>query len=204
MLHYFSLVVAAAFRPTLDIAQTLLFIGILCVALLEHFGLRRSFAEMLSAGLSGRKVSLALVISIVGTRLLFAPYWVWQDERDAHLAAEEKIEALTNRELIKGQLLIFYEEGERLTNEGPGSREPEEYKKYQMETKQWADRVSQWMDENMARGASAKFKDYWPWLAKGYPGYAGASSQEVWDRNYVSFLCDNLDEMIKQNAWDKR
>jgi hypothetical protein len=41
------------------------------------------------------------------------------------------------------------------------------------------------------------------YIASGYIGYENTGPQETWDRNYVSYLCENLDAMIQSDAWDK-
>jgi hypothetical protein len=138
---------------------------------------------------------------------------VWSGTRSASVqngiaAGIEKIETklgvatTANRKAIKHQLELFYAEGEKLS-EGPPSRASDQYKKYQDSIKDWQSRVVAWMNENISPAAAAKFTEYRPHIASGYIGYENTGPQETWDRNYVSYLCENLDAMIQSDAWDK-
>jgi hypothetical protein len=140
-----------------------------------------------------KPLSWALYKWIAVLFVLFAVFLAWNDEHS-------KVIALTKRDPIKQQLRMFYAEGEKLA-EGPPSREQGAYKKYQADIRAWQAKVVKWLDEDMALGASSKFKEYRTHLPTG--GYEGADQQEIWDRNYISALCANLDEMIKSDAWDK-
>jgi hypothetical protein len=112
------------------------------------------------------------------------------------------IATANDRSAIKEKLGSLFVEGEKLANDGPPSREPEEYKKYQVALADWRLKTVQWLNENMAPAASAKFLD---WQAQYKPiGYEGAGSQEIWDRDYTFALARNLDLMIQSDAWDKR
>jgi hypothetical protein len=108
----------------------------------------------------------------------------------------------TDRSAIRHQLELFYAEGEKLS-EGPPSRAPGEYEKYQDAIRTWQAHVIAWMNVNMSPAASAKFTEYRPHMAAGYILYENTGLQETWDRNYVSYLCQNLDAMIQSDAWDK-
>jgi hypothetical protein len=106
------------------------------------------------------------------------------------------------RSAIKEKLSPLFVEGEKLANDGPPSRQPDEYKKYQAALADWRLRTVQWLNENMAPAAAARFLD---WQAQFKPiGFEGAGPQEVWDRDYTFALARNLDLMIQSDAWDKR
>lgn len=105
------------------------------------------------------------------------------------------------RAAIKQQLGTLYAEGIRLANDGPPSREPEQYKKYQAALTDWRERVVRWLTENMTPAAAAKFWDYQDQFKS--MGFQGANIQETWDRDFTFALARNLDLMIQHDTWDK-
>jgi hypothetical protein len=136
-------------------------------------------------------------IGIILIAIFIAGFLAWRDEHIGRLQAEARSSAnhqVHNRDAIKQQLQLFYAEGQKLA-EGPPSKEPEQYQRYEDSIREWRPRVSIWMDEHMGPGASSKFRDYMPYYAAGLVGFQGSDPQETWDRNYVSYLCRNLDAM---------
>ena len=138
---------------------------------------------------------------------------VWSGARSTNVqngiaAGVEQIKAkigvatAANRGATKHHLELFYAEGEKLS-EGPPSRAADQYKKYQDNIRDWQARTVAWMNQNMSPAAAAKFTEYRPHMAAGYITYENTGPQETWDRNYVSYLCENLDAMIQSDAWDK-
>lgn len=107
-----------------------------------------------------------------------------------------------DRSAIKQPLGLFYIEGQKLANDGPRSREPEEYKKYQAALADWRAKVTRWLNENMSPTASSKFADWQDQFRS--IGFQGAGQQEIWDRDYTFALTRNLDLMIQSDAWDKQ
>jgi hypothetical protein len=121
---------------------------------------------------------------------------------DGVRSIQNKLElSSSGRKPIIQKLGSFYAEGEKLANDGPPSRDPEEYRKYQAELKDWRLRTVQWLNENMGPNAAQKFLD---WQTQFRPiGFEGAAVQEVWDRDYALAIGRNLDLMIQSDAWDK-
>ena len=184
----------------------LLLIAGVCQLALGVLGFRLS-AHRATKAQKSRYEWVFIIIGLIGLGTI-----VWSGTRSVNVqngiaVGIEKIEAKlgerqAGRDPIKHQLELFYAEGEKLS-EGPPSREPDQYKKYQDAIRDWQSRVVAWMNENMSPAAAAKFTEYRPHMTAGYIVYENTGPQETWDRNYVGYLCENLDAMIQSDAWDR-
>jgi hypothetical protein len=92
-INYLLAVFAAAFRLSVDTTQVVLFLGIIALELVAIFAPPSLKPTVLavSARLTTGRVALIALIAVIATRLLLAPYWVWEDEHAARLLAESKI-----------------------------------------------------------------------------------------------------------------
>ena len=202
---YLSALLDAAFRLSIDYTQFFIFLAIVVLEIIAIFlpkNLKPKALQM-SAKITTGRVALIALIAVIGTRLIVAPYWVWKDEREGRIEAEAKLAKLTNRNTTKQQLSVFYAEGQRLAENGAPSHDEAGVEKYHLAIVEWRDRVSKWLDENMSQAASPHFRDYQKQYAGWLPGFQNTGPQETWDRNYVRWLCENLDGMILSDAWDK-
>lgn len=105
-----------------------------------------------------------------------------------------------DRSLIQEQLRSFYNEGEEMARNGP-SNDPEAVAKYHAASVEWQNKVTSWLNKNMSTDAANKFATWQTHYIDVW--YENASRQVDWERNYISALCANLEEMIQSDKWDK-
>jgi hypothetical protein len=144
----------------------LLFVAGICNFLLGLLGFRLSTRRVQQSQKAHYEWAF-IIIGLVGLASI-----VWSGYRSVNvqdgiadgirlIEAKLGITTLTNnRNTTKQQLGGFYVEGEKLANDGPSSREPEEYKKYQGAVADWRQRTVAWLSQNMAPTAAAKFLDW--------------------------------------------
>lgn len=94
MVHYCRLVVWTAFRHSASLAQAINFFVLViigaAISVVAGFGMAIDASELLAL-LSNPKFYAILFGSIVLLRLLCAPYWIWKEEREARLKAEDLV-----------------------------------------------------------------------------------------------------------------
>src|SRR5215472_1940805 len=86
-LTYLSLIIRTAFRHSLDVTQSVIFILILLAWLVTYFFPR----VVVTVDLNSGQVAAALIGVIVFVRLLFAPYWIWRDDQGRLAALNDKL-----------------------------------------------------------------------------------------------------------------
>jgi len=86
-LTYLSLIIRTAFRHSLDVTQSVIFILILLAWLVTYFFPR----VVVTVDLNSGQVAAALIGVIVFVRLLFAPYWIWRDGQGRLAALNDKL-----------------------------------------------------------------------------------------------------------------
>jgi hypothetical protein len=93
-LSWLLAVFSAAIRLSIDTTQIVIFLGIVGAELLAIFAPPAVKPAVLAMGarLTTGRVALIALIAVIGTRLLLAPYWVWEDEHQARLTAEAQNE----------------------------------------------------------------------------------------------------------------
>jgi hypothetical protein len=102
------------------------------------------------ARLTTGRVALIALIAVIGTRLLLAPYWVWEDEHQARVAAEAHLEAFTQRNAdIRAHLQQFYVSSDLLLRKivaMPKNISDDEYNKYQQDLDSWSNDLEKYMN----------------------------------------------------------
>lgn len=91
-LSWLGAVFSAAVRLSIDTTQIVIFVAIVGVELAAIFVPPAHKPAVLAVGerLTTGRMALVALIAVIGTRLFLAPYWVWENEHQARLAAEEK------------------------------------------------------------------------------------------------------------------
>jgi hypothetical protein len=91
--RYCRLVFWSAVRPSLDWAQAIIFLALALIGtvilVVPYFGMTLDASSLLKLIADPRLIAI-LLGSVVVTRLLCAPYWVWRDERKAVAAAASR------------------------------------------------------------------------------------------------------------------
>jgi hypothetical protein len=92
-------VFSAAFDRSIDTTQIVIFIAIVAVEAIGFFLPSRFKPAVLamSTKLSTGRIALVILIGVIGTRLVMAPYWVWEDEHTARMSAEQSRDEAVNK-----------------------------------------------------------------------------------------------------------
>jgi hypothetical protein len=99
---------------SIDYTQFFIFLAVILLelaAILLPKSLKPSVLHMSTKITTGR-AALLVLIEVITTRLIVAPYWVWKNERDARIGAETTIAELTNRSTVKRQLSLSTQKDE--------------------------------------------------------------------------------------------
>lgn len=114
---YCRLVLRTALRHSASMAQAALFIILVAMGaaiwLLPRFGMMVDSSALLAI-LNNPQFYAILFGSVVCVRLICAPYWVWKDEKDARIKAEEIVNNREKRKNIRIALARYLPEGGRL------------------------------------------------------------------------------------------
>jgi hypothetical protein len=117
LITFYLNVVGAAVTASLDITQAVIFVLAITIGLVGRFvpSLRGA------VDLSSWQVGLCVLAVIVGTRLIAAPYWIWDAERQELVAAGKEISSLSaklddreRKKAIRSQLGVFLDQGQQL------------------------------------------------------------------------------------------
>jgi hypothetical protein len=157
-------VLSAALKPSIDIAQVAIFVAIVCVELVAIFAPPAVKPTVLAVGhrLTTGRIALIALIAVIVTRLLIAPYWVWQEEHQARLTAESATEALQakfddreHRKYIRRELGRILEKGRLLAEQAANKNQASP----QEEANLWGQSAEKFFLDNMDESYVSRFRD---------------------------------------------
>lgn len=162
---------------------------------------------LLSGGLITVGVFATTWAVVILARLVWAPYRVWRDERDAREKAEAELQLIKKRDHLTGPLLQFYREGRRLAVRGHDTITPTDKScaEFKAASVDWERRTGAWIDANMRAGASDHFSNWNLHHPERYSEFIHARDHRghEWEINKVSYLLRNLDDMVRNPHWDR-
>jgi hypothetical protein len=191
---YVSAVVSAAFRPSVDTTQFVIFIAIIATESLVIFAPARfkPAFQNLSTKLSTNRVALIVLIGVIGTRLLLAPYWVWRDEHQARLLAEAtnngSVAQYQKHLAMKSLIATAIGQGEDLTKDW-ATKDADAFLK---DTNQWTNRVGYLVADAYGDGEASLFMS-----DAGYVSYSDGKKQTDLD-NWIIHRLERLDDLVKR------
>lgn len=213
MVDYLLLVWNAAFNSAVDLTQLIVFLLIVLLEGLAMVGLSRAMVDKLSTRFTSGKALLIVFVAVIATRLLMAPYWVWKEEKIAHLNSERELATITgernslqdfinrknDRTVLHSYLNKFYVEGSFLE----GGASLTDYAEYRKLTAEWRGRVVKFLRENMTEGAAARFQETSEYYrdAIHYPSISDANFN--WEMNEMAWRRRNLEKLMNTDIWDK-
>jgi hypothetical protein len=105
------------FSLSLSISQDVVFFAILVVGVAIWLAPSFGMTANLTFALDGSAVATITFSSILGIRLLLAPYWIWKNERESRIKAEEAANNHENRKTVRITLGEFLASGRLLMAE---------------------------------------------------------------------------------------
>ena len=200
-LNWLASVFWTALKPSIDTTQVVIFIAIIAVETARILVAPKFKPTLTAVGtrLTTSRVALGILVAVISTRLLLAPYWVWQNEHRSRLTAECKIEQLSadrerRRTYINRNLGEFY----------AGTRDLIQTKitlsdmpSFTAKVTNFENTVILWVNDNMGRAAVEKLKDM-----TSHNVYSGGVNDA---HNDILFGLHKLSENIltlEQPEWD--
>ncbi len=110
ILRFYWLVLCTAFTRSLSVAQDVLFACIVILGAAIYWAPGKAVTLGVPSwvtALGGAQIIAATFAAIFAVRLLWAPYWVWQDEKEARNEAEAKIIGAERKREIRVALGTF-------------------------------------------------------------------------------------------------
>jgi hypothetical protein len=207
ILVYICLVVCAAWGHSASLARTIIFYAVVIVGaaaiLAPILGMTIDASGLLSL-LSNPKFSFGLVVAIVLSRLLCAPYWIWRDDqktisalREDHTAERQR----RNRNIAK--LREFYAAiGTIIERQLPKEISEDDFNKHYVEEAQnLLTNCANWIAENIGNPARQRFLDLTGKLMMNTPDAVNETHRTILLN--LARRSQNLLELIQNyDAWD--
>jgi len=95
IIEYLRQFIAFALRPTIDLAQTIIFVALLSSAFVA-FKVKADFTAYVTSG----QFALVVVGIVLLTRFLWAPYQIWLHQREKILTLEKQITSISLQRLF--------------------------------------------------------------------------------------------------------
>jgi hypothetical protein len=198
-LRYCRLVFYAAWGHSASLARTIIFYAVVIIGaatfLVPTIGMTINAAGLLSL-LSNPKFYAGLFGAIVLSRLLCAPYWIWQDDQTKIAALRKDPNAARQRRNKNvAKLHEFYVAvGPIIDRSLPKDISETDFKKYEEEANTWAMNCANWIEQNMGAAAVARFLDRTYMLGIHPPGAVNATHTNIirslskWSQNLLALI----------------
>jgi hypothetical protein len=194
LLHIYLLrIVKVAVRPSLSIAEGILFALVIAAWLLPQF--------MTGVDPSDGQVVASVLVTVVAVRLLMAPYWIWKEERER----ADKLAEHGKNDRIRGErrerLQRFYKAGldlerRRLPKDTSTAADVDAWVE---EVDTWANDIARWLESNVSEGARARFIDLTGMMAMSWS--LALNEKHERSHNSLTRLLKNLLSIIEGDAW---
>jgi hypothetical protein len=191
--RYCGLVAWTAYRHSFSLTQNVLFGLFIAVGVASKM-VPALKAELTKAGIdvTGIETALIVLVLIVASRIVLAPYWLYQQQAEVIRKQSLQLKKRLSRKQIREQIGKFMERGKRFIVFIHGNEIIPE-----AEITAWDDEVKTWLNENLDSSYGARFRN--PKINPQAPlGIESPDVRDAWEA--VRFRLHNLAEILEEQS----